>query len=226
DPEGNANPRTEIDIAALLKNAEKKPFPKTISPMLATLTDEPFDDPEWEYEVKWDGYRALAFRNGKQTALKSRNNKSFADKFYPVFEAISAWNINAVVDGEIVAVTDGGISNFNRLQNWRSEADGELLYYVFDLLWYAGKNIMPLPLSTRKAMLQRLVPAGGIIRSGYSVDADGTAFFHAAGKLGLEEIIAKRSNSTYHHAERTRDWLKIKLQRRQEVVIGGFTRNA
>ncbi|MGV3763798.1 DNA polymerase ligase N-terminal domain-containing protein, partial [Parapedobacter sp.] len=223
DPEANANPRTEIDPETWLESARKAPFPTSVLPMLATLIDGPFDDPEWEYEVKWDGYRALAFRNGKESALKSRNNKSFADKFYPVFEAIAAWDINAVVDGEIVAVTDGGISTFNRLQNWRSEADGELLYYVFDLLWYAGKNMMPLPLAQRKAILQRLVPAGGIIRSGYSVKANGMAFFEAAGKLGLEGIVAKRSASTYHPGERTRDWLKIKLQKRQEVVIGGFT---
>lgn len=225
-PEGNANPRTAIDVSALLKKAKKASFPKSVPPMLATLVDAPFDDPEWEYEVKWDGYRALAFRNGKQTALKSRNNKSFADKFYPVFEAITAWNINAVVDGEIVAVTEGGVSNFNRLQNWRSEADGKLFYYVFDLLWYEGRNLMPLPLTERKAILQGLVPSDGIIRSGYSVDADGTAFFEAAGKLGLEGIVAKRSDSTYHPGERTKDWLKIKLQKRQEVVIGGYTQNA
>lgn len=225
NPEGNANPRTDIDAAKLLKSAKKVPFPKAMSPMLATLVDAPFDDPEWEYEVKWDGYRALAFRNGKQAALKSRNNKSFADKFYPVFEAVTAWEINAVVDGEIVAVTDGGISSFNGLQNWRSEADGELLYYVFDLLWYEGKDTTGIPLSQRKAILQRLIPAEGIIRSGYSVNADGNAFFEAAGKLGLEGIIAKRSDSSYHPGERTRDWLKIKLQKRQEVVIGGFTRN-
>src|SRR5690606_31591995 len=119
--DGNATPRTAIDVPALLEKAKKAPFPKSVSPRLATLDDAPFDDPEWEYEVKWDGYRALAFRNGKKAALKSRNDKSFADKFYPVFESVSSWDINAVVDGEIVAVTDGGISNFNRLQNWRSE---------------------------------------------------------------------------------------------------------
>lgn len=215
-----------VNLAASLEKAKKAPFPKAVPPMLATLVDEPFDDPEWEYEVKWDGYRAVAFRKGKLSALKSRNDKSFADKFYPVFEAISAWEINAVVDGEIVAVTEDGVSNFNKLQNWRSEADGELLYYVFDILWYEGRDLMPLPLAERKAILHGLVPPEGIIRSGYSVEAEGKAFFEAADKLGLEGIIAKRSDSAYHPGERTRDWLKIKLQRRQEVVIGGFTRNA
>src|SRR5690606_13685310 len=215
-----------VNLAASLEKAKKAPFPKAVPPMLATLVDEPFDDPEWEYEVKWDGYRAVAFRKGKISALKSRNDKSFADKFYPVFEAISAWEINAVVDGEIVAVTEDGVSNFNKLQNWRSEADGELLYYVFDILWYEGRDLMPLPLAERKAILHSLVPPEGIIRSGYGVDAEGTAFFEAADKLGLEGIIAKRSDSSYHPGERTRDWVKIKLRKRQEVVIGGLTRNA
>lgn len=227
DPTAHAVPQPKMDVGAILKKAEKVPFPKTALPMLATLVDEPFDGPEWEYEVKWDGYRAVAFMNGKFTALRSRNDKSFADKFYPVFDAIKRWGIKAVVDGEIVAVTDNGISNFNKLQNWRSEEDGELLYYVFDLLWYEGKNLMASPLSERKAVLQTLIPQdGGVIRSGYSIATKGTEFFEAAGKLGLEGIIAKRSDSLYYPGERSTDWLKIKSQKRQEVVIGGYTRNA
>ncbi|GGG90627.1 ATP-dependent DNA ligase [Parapedobacter pyrenivorans] len=227
DPEAHTVPEPKMDVDAILKKAKKVPFPKTVSPMLATLVSEPFDDPDWEYEVKWDGYRAVAFMNGKSTALKSRNDKSFADKFYPVFDAIKQWGIKAVVDGEIVAVTDNGISNFNKLQNWRSEEDGQLLYYVFDLLWYEGKNLMTSSLSERKAVLQTLVPQdGGVIKSGYTITTKGTDFFAAAGKLGLEGIIAKRSDSPYHPGDRSTDWLKIKSQKRQEVVIGGYTRNA
>lgn len=223
--EERAHPKHSINVAVILKQAPKTPFPKTLKPMMATLIDAPFDDPDWVYEVKWDGYRALAFINGKSVSLKSRNDKSFADQFYPVFDALKAWDIKAVVDGEIVAVTDEGIANFSKLQNWRSEADGELLYYVFDLLWYEGKDMKSLPLSTRKAMLQTLIPKDGIIRSGYSINAKGTEFFDAASKLGLEGIIAKRSDSHYYPGERSKDWLKIKSQKRQEVVIGGYTRN-
>lgn len=135
------------------------------------------------------------------------------------------WDVNSVVDGEIVAVNDKGIADFSALQNWRSEADGELLYYVFDLLWLDGKNLMHLPLKERKAILQSLVPEDGLIRIGFSVDAKGTDFFDAARQMGLEGIIAKRSDSTYVPDSRSKDWLKIKVQQRQEVVIAGYTKN-
>jgi bifunctional non-homologous end joining protein LigD len=189
------------------------------------LVETPFDDPGWEYEVKWDGYRALAFRNKEKTALKSRNDKSFDQRFYPIFEALEEWEVKAVVDGEIVAVDDKGIANFNALQNWRSEADGQLLYYVFDILWLDGTNLMNLTLTERKAILQSIVPEEGLIRIGFSVTAKGTDFFEAARQMGLEGIIAKRSESTYTPDSRSKDWLKIKVQRRQEVVIGGYTKN-
>src|SRR5690606_4669228 len=171
------------------------------------------------------GYRALAFRNKDQTQLKSRNNKSCEEKFYPIFDAVQQWDVNAVVDGEIVAVNDKGIADFSALQNWRSEADGELLYYVFDLLWLDGKNLMHLPLKERKAILQSRVPEDGLIRIGFSVDAKGTDFFDAARQMGLEGIIAKRSDSTYVPDSRSKDWLKIKDQQRQEVVIAGYTKH-
>ncbi|WP_255701011.1 DNA polymerase ligase N-terminal domain-containing protein [Dyadobacter sp. CY323] len=144
DPDDTQVPESELDVTAILKKAPKGKFDTTVTPMLATLVDAPFDDPGWQYEVKWDGYRALAFMKDGEADLKSRNNKSFNDKFYPVLTAIKAWNLNAIIDGEVVVVNDNGISNFNSLQNWRSEADGELLFYVFDILWLDGKNLMGL----------------------------------------------------------------------------------
>ncbi|WP_282456209.1 DNA polymerase ligase N-terminal domain-containing protein [Chitinophaga sedimenti] len=141
-----------------LKKAPKAPFPKTLSPMLATLVDKPFDEPGWLYEIKWDGYRAVALCNKGKVELISRNNKSFNDKFYPVFDAVSEWGVNAVVDGEICVINDEGVSNFGRLQNWRSEADGQLMYYVFDLLWLDGKDLTGLPLTERRALLAPLMP--------------------------------------------------------------------
>ncbi len=108
--------------------------------MLATLVDKPVDAPGWLYEIKWDGYRAVAFMNKGEVELKSRNDKSFNEKFYPVYEALQNWGINAIVDGEVVVLKDNGISDFGSLQNWRSEADGQLMYYVFDLLWLDGKR--------------------------------------------------------------------------------------
>lgn len=225
DPEEQKVTSPAADISSLIKKGKKAGFPAFLKPMLATLVDQPFDDPGWEYEVKWDGYRALAFRNKSKTSLKSRNNKSFDRKFYPIYEALEAWDVQAVVDGEIVAVNDKGIADFNALQNWRSEADGELLYYVFDLLWLHGKDLMHLPLRERKGILQSIVPEEGLIKIGFSVDTKGTDFFEAARQMNLEGIIAKRSESTYVPGSRTKDWLKIKVQQRQEVVVAGFTKN-
>jgi bifunctional non-homologous end joining protein LigD len=212
-------------LSSLLAKGRKEKFPSDLTPMLATLVDEPFDDDGWEFEIKWDGYRALAFLNKKKTELKSRNQKSFNEKFYPVFNAVKEWGIHAVVDGEIVVVNEKGISDFSSLQNWRSEADGELHYYVFDILWLDGRNLMDLPLNERKQILKSLIPKEGIIRAGFTMEDEGEKFFDAASKMGLEGIIAKRSDSPYFPGERTKDWLKIKVQKRQEVVIGGYTLN-
>ncbi len=193
--------------------------------MLATLVDQPFERPGWLYEVKWDGYRALAFLHDGSVELKSRNDKSFNKKFYPVTRALKEWKINAVVDGEIVVVGENGISNFEALQNWRSEADGYLLYYVFDILWLEGRKLTGLPLTERRNILESLVPDNGIIKLSDSFEGSGLKFFDAAREMGLEGIIAKRVDSTYHAGDRTRDWLKIKAYKRQEMVIGGFTQN-
>lgn len=204
--------------------APKAPMPKDLSPMLATLVDQPFDDAGWSYEIKWDGYRALAYCKKDKVELRSRNDKSF-DKYYPVLNALKEWKINALIDGELVVLNDKGESNFNKLQNWRSEADGSLFYYVFDLLWLDGRDLTGLPLLERRNLLQSIVPAEGIIRYSDSFETSGTKFFASAQKLGLEGIMAKRTDSLYVPGARTREWLKIKTVSRQEVVIGGYTRN-
>ena len=212
-------------IVQLLEKAPKGKLPVQITPMLATLVDKPFDEPGWLYEIKWDGYRAMAFVNKGQVELKSRNDKSFNDKFYPVTQALKKWKINAVVDGEIVVVGENGISNFGDLQNWRSEADGELLYYVFDILWYEGKDLTHLPLTERKSILKTVLPKDPIIHWSTFFEESGTVFFEHAKKIGLEGIIAKQVDSLYKAGDRSRDWLKIKANKRQEMVIGGFTKN-
>lgn len=200
-------------------------FPASFSPMLATLVEKPFDEPGWEYEVKWDGYRAVALMNGKKTALISRNNKSFNDKFYPIFDAVKKWGLQAIVDGEIVVINEKGQSDFGSLQNWRSEADGTLLYYVFDIVWLEGKDLTALPLTERREILKEHLPADGMIRMSESFDSTATELLKAAGKMGLEGIIAKRADSEYAPGVRTREWLKMKTNLRHEVVIGGYTRN-
>jgi bifunctional non-homologous end joining protein LigD len=203
----------------------KAPFPENISPMLATLVDKPFDEPGWLYEVKWDGYRTVIYLNKGITEMRSRNNKSFNEKFYAVYDALKKWKINAVLDGEIIVINDEGISNFGKLQNWRSEADGELILYLFDVLWLDGYDLMHLPLSERREILKTIVPPAGSIRISESFNTGATEFFEAAKKLNLEGIIAKKADSIYIAGNRSRDWLKIKTSKRQEVIIGGFTNN-
>ncbi|SEA92010.1 bifunctional non-homologous end joining protein LigD [Chitinophaga terrae (ex Kim and Jung 2007)] len=212
-------------LNALLKKAGKQPFYTRVAPALATLVDSAFDEEGWLYEVKWDGYRAIAFMNKKTVELKSRNDKSFNEKFYPVYQALKDWGIDAVVDGEIVVVGSNGQSDFEALQNWRSEDDGILLYYLFDILWYKGYDLKGLELSERKAILNEIAPPDGLIKISDDFETSGIEFLEAARKMGLEGIIAKRKNSQYLPGERTRDWLKIKVNKRQEVVIGGYTTN-
>jgi bifunctional non-homologous end joining protein LigD len=208
-----------------LAEAPETPFPETVAPMLATLVDKPFDQPGWLYEIKWDGYRAIALCNNEEVNLISRNNKSFNEKFYPVFEAVKQWNIHAVVDGEIAVLNEKGVSHFGSLQNWRSEADGELIYYVFDLLWLDGHDLTGLPLIKRRDLLRSILPREDIIRFSDNFQASATEFMEVAQDMGLEGIIAKKEESTYHPGDRTRDWLKIKVNKRHEVVIGGYTNN-
>ena len=215
----------ESSILTLLKKSPKQAFYTRVQPMLATLIDKPFDDESWVYEVKWDGYRAIAFVKNGQVELKSRNDKSFNEKFYPIYDSLKAIGLNAVLDGEVVVLKKNGTSDFASLQNWRSEADGDLVYYVFDILWYNGKDLKELPLLERKAILKEILPQNESILLSEHFDTSGIEFLKEAKKLGLEGIIAKRKESTYHLKDRSRDWLKIKANRRQEVVIGGFTKN-
>ncbi|WP_333624848.1 DNA ligase D [Sphingobacterium siyangense] len=213
------------NITDLLKKSPKQVFYTTVQPMLATLIDKPFDDQNWVYEVKWDGYRALAFMKNGKIELKSRNDKSFNEKFYPVYDTLKSIAINAILDGEIVVLEKNGTANFAALQNWRSEADGDLVYYVFDILWYDGKDLKGLSLLDRKAILKEVMPQNDLILLSEHFDTSGVEFLNEAKKLGIEGIMAKRKESVYHIHERSSDWLKIKANRRQEVVIGGFTKN-
>ena len=107
-------------VKEIIASAEKSPMPKRVKPMLTTLVNKPFDDPDWIFEVKWDGYRAIAIMNAKSVELQSRNDKSFNEKFYPVHEALAKCNLHAVLDGEIVVINKTGKSDFGALQNWRS----------------------------------------------------------------------------------------------------------
>lgn len=212
-------------LQELLKDAPEQKFYSHIEPMLATLVDKPFDNEDWVYEVKWDGYRAVAFMNKGKVELKSRNDKSFNEKFYPIYDKLKELELDAILDGEIVVLSGSGTANFGSLQNWRSEADGDLVYYVFDILWYKGQNLKDLTLLERKTILKEILPAGNSILVSEHFETSGTQFLEEARKLGLEGIMAKRKDGIYHVHNRSKDWLKIKANKRQEVVIGGYTLN-
>src|ERR1700761_6548647 len=162
----------------------RTPLPKTISPMLATLVDTPPAQPGWSFEVKWDGYRAIARCNKQDVHLLSRNNKSFDEKFYPIHDTLAGLKLSAVLDGEITVLKPDGTSSFGALQNWRSEADGELIYYVFDVLWLDGHDLMDWPLSQRRALLSKLLPKSSTIRESHSFDTSAEEFLAAARKMG------------------------------------------
>jgi bifunctional non-homologous end joining protein LigD len=221
--EVNALPKA--DLPSLLKEASRSKIPKDIKPMKATLVDAPFDDPGWIYEIKWDGYRAVAIVEKGKAELISRNNLPF-DQFAPVNELLESWQLNAVLDGEIVALNEQGNANFGALQNWRNSKNAKLAYFVFDILWYDGKLLTGLPLYQRREILKAVLrPDNELILISQAFEVNGIEFFESARKMKLEGIIARRAVSLYTSDARSREWLKIKAKRRQEVVIAGFTKN-
>ncbi|MGZ3881272.1 MAG: DNA ligase D [Flavisolibacter sp.] len=210
----------------ILTKGKRSPMPKDVEPMLATLVTDPVTEDGWLYEMKWDGYRALAYMQDGKIDICSRNNKSFNEKFYPLMRTLEDWNIDALVDGEIVVVDEHGVPSFSDLQLWRSEADGQLLYYLFDILWIQGFSVMHLPLEERKLLLQSIIPADSPhLRFSEIVKDNGEQAFEMAKQIHLEGVMAKKSGSVYTIGKRTKDWLKVKTEKRQELVIGGYTHN-
>ncbi len=200
-------------------------MPENIAPMLASLVESVVEGEDWMYELKWDGYRAIAY-TGEKVQIRSRNNKSFDEKFYPIHQALTKWKAKAVVDGEIVVINEQGLPDFGDLQQWRSEADGTLVFYLFDILWLDGRSLMDLPLFERREILKSVAPGNDpSIRVSENFEASGKEFFELADRMGLEGIMAKRSGSRYTPGQRTKDWLKIKTEKRQEMIIGGYTIN-
>lgn len=208
-----------------LKGKKKTKMPSEIKPMLATLVDEPIEEEGWLYEIKWDGFRTLAYLNGGEVEVRSRNNKPFNDKFYPIYNALKELPLNVVLDGEIVVLDDKGLADFSALQTWRSEADGRLTFYVFDILWLDGYDLKEVPLLERRKLLQKLIPEEGIVKVSETFEVSGAEFFALANKMKLEGIIAKKADSTYLEDKRSKEWLKIKTKHFQEVIIGGYTIN-
>ena len=206
-----------------LEDAPVKPMPHGIHPMLATPVTEPFNDSDWIFEVKWDGYRALAEIGDGTVSLYSRNLVSFDKKFPPIAEALKTFGFDAVLDGEIVVVDDQGRPDFQALQYYQDSGSGHLLYYVFDLLYFRGHDLTGLPLLRRKELLKKVLPTSLKIRLSDHIAKEGVLFYRVAKEKGLEGIIAKHAQSPYEIGRRSRSWLKVKTRLTQEGVIAGFT---
>ncbi|MEO6313809.1 MAG: DNA ligase D [Chitinophagaceae bacterium] len=194
-------------------------------PMLATPSADPFDDKDWVFEIKWDGYRAISDRAGKELKLYSRNGLSFAGKYPGVAAALSRLKHNMILDGEIVVLDEHGKPSFQLLQQYGDHPEYPIIYYVFDLLFLNGKDIRHLPLIERKALLKKALPKtkNSIVRFCEHVKANGKDFFRNAIKMDLEGMIAKRADSEYQEGVRNNDWLKIKNHNTREAIIAGFT---
>jgi bifunctional non-homologous end joining protein LigD len=199
--------------------------PAFVEPMQAMLvkTVRPGD---WIYEIKFDGYRALALRGGDGVRILSRNEKDLGRQFPEVKAAVAALNVqDCIIDGEIVALDDKGRSSFQLLQGFdMGLVRPPIVFYAFDLLRLNGEDLRNLPLEERKAKLEGLLKKPpGLLRYSVSFTKDIKELLARAQELGLEGLIGKRSGSRYEPGKRTGAWIKIKLHQEQEFVIGGYT---
>ncbi len=193
-----------------------------LAPMLARETDHPFDDDNWIFEIKWDGYRAIAEADGEKVRLYSRNGNTFNASYPAVVEALEKMNIHAILDGEVVVTDEHGRPSFQLLQDYGNN-NYPLCYYVFDVLSVNGNSTCDLPLIERKALLKKLLKKNDVVRYADHVKGDGKAFFKLMQQQHMEGMMAKKADSEYHPGKRTDEWLKIKHHRTQEAIIAGFT---
>jgi bifunctional non-homologous end joining protein LigD len=213
--------------------AVKRPMPSTIHPMLATTVDEPFDGPDWLFEIKWDGYRAVAFIDNGKLRLVSRNQNELTQR-YPELKDLPKFvkAKTVILDGEVVALDDQGRASFSLMQQRTgfrpggrrgvTNADVPVLYYAFDLLYLDGYDWRKVRLEERKKKLAALLITGDSVRYSDHYEKQGKALFEMARAKGLEGILAKKRDSIYQE-RRSSEWLKIKIRHRLEAVIGGYT---
>lgn len=202
--------------------ARERKLTRFIKPMLTTPVDDAFDSKDWIFELKLDGYRAIAEIKKADVKLYSRNGLSFKEKYPPVVDALEKLKVNAVLDGEVVLLDDGK-PNFQKLQHYSGNSHFPLVYYAFDILEKDGKNLRELPLLERKKILEKLLKKNHVIRYSDHIAAHGNAFFRKVIEANMEGIMAKKANSGYVDGIRTKEWLKIKKQKTQEAIIVGFT---
>jgi bifunctional non-homologous end joining protein LigD len=210
-----------------LPGAKKSPLPRELAPMLCTLVDEAPSGEGWVHEIKYDGYRMLARIDHGDVEISSRNGKVWTGVLGAIAKALGRLPVEtAWIDGEVVVMDARGHTSFNALQNALGGSDADLTYIAFDVMHLDGYDLTRVPLTTRKQVLKALLDAAdeeGPLRFGPEVEGNGPDFFGQACALGLEGIISKRADAPYRLGVRNREWLKIKCQQRQEMVIGGYT---
>ena len=197
------------------------PMPHQVQPMLAKLVEKPFDRAGWFFEVKWDGYRAIAEVDDQKVTLYSRNGLSFDSKYPSIVEALHVIKHQVVLDGEIVAITNGK-PDFHALQN-QGEQPASLQYLVFDLLYLDGRDLRNAPLRERKELLKDLLPRNPTLLLSEYVEGTGIAFYKQIEKMGLEGVVGKDTESRYEEGRRTGSWVKMKAINEQEALVVGFT---
>jgi len=219
---------------AAVSTPVKRPMPTEIYPMLATSVSEPFDGAEWLFEIKWDGYRAVAFIENGKVRLVSRNQNELTGR-YPELKdlAKSIKAKTAILDGEVVALDEQGRPSFSLMQQRTgfrpgdrrgpANADVPVLYYAFDLIYLDGYDWRKVALEERKKKLESILVPGDSLHYSDHYPGQGKALFELAREKGLEGIVAKKRDCPYQE-RRSSDWLKIKIRHRLEAVIGGYTR--
>jgi bifunctional non-homologous end joining protein LigD len=205
-------------------------MPRFIPPMLATLVSAPFDDPNWSFEVKWDGFRVEAVVDGNDVRLKTRGEQDAA-RYFGAFLEPPTWIAarQAIVDGEVIALDERGEPDFALLQARIKSRDAgaaatPFLYEVFDLLFLDGRHLVDETLEERRRRLADVLRIDPRVRLSEDVAGDGVAFFEAARSRGLEGIMAKDRRSSYLPGKRSLAWQKIKIRPEQELVVGGWAR--
>ena len=204
-------------------------MPEFVDPMLATLVAAPFDDPDWLFEIKWDGFRVEAVVRAGEVRLWTRGQKD-AEGYFGPFLTPPTWidAREAIVDGEVIAFGRDGEPDFALLQERirrrkvEHPATGGLVYQVFDLLWLDGRSLAALPLDERKAFLKGVLRKDPRVRLSDHIETHGTAFYEAAKTRGLEGIMAKERHSLYLPGIRSAAWQKVKIRPEQELVVGGW----
>jgi bifunctional non-homologous end joining protein LigD len=201
--------------------------PAFVSPMAAQSVSRLPEGPEWLYEVKWDGYRALLIKDGERVQIRSRNDKDLT-RSYPGIQA-AARKLGArtvVIDGEVVALGPDGRPSFQALQHRTDHAGHAIVYYAFDVLHLNGRYLTAEPLDERRAHLTDLLPGDQtVLRESQVLDGSAVDVAQAVRATGLEGVIAKRRDAAYEPGERSGTWVKLKLDQQQEFVVGGYRGN-